>query len=130
MIVWSRAAQALFDLVGPTAVSAGAGSGKTTCLVELCVRLLAGEAGHAACDPAEVVAITFTEKAAEELSERLREAVAKRAAASSPAEARAWRERLRGLERMAVGTIHGFAGRLLRDHAVEANLDPAFEVMD
>jgi ATP-dependent exoDNAse (exonuclease V) beta subunit len=129
-IVWSEAARALFDLVGPTAVSAGAGSGKTTCLVELCVRLLSGEATGRPCDPAELVAITFTEKAALELEERLRAAVLARAAASAGEEARVWHARLHGLERMAIGTIHGFAGRLLREHALEAGVDPDFEVLD
>jgi ATP-dependent helicase/nuclease subunit A len=135
-IVWSDAARALFQLTAPTAVSAGAGSGKTTCLVELCARLFSGEATGAPCDPAEVAAITFTDKAAAELADRLRDAVAERAGAAAAAsgfgsdEARAWRLRLHGLERMAVGTIHGFAGRLLREHALEAGLDPGFEVAD
>jgi ATP-dependent helicase/nuclease subunit A len=130
-ITWSDAARALFSLTGPTAVSAGAGSGKTTCLVELCVRLLAGEATGAPLEAGEIVAITFTDKAAEELADRLRGAVAARARAAAGADdAAAWRERLRGLERMAVGTIHAFAARLLREHALEAGLDPEFEVAD
>ncbi|GEJ57960.1 UvrD-helicase domain-containing protein [Anaeromyxobacter diazotrophicus] len=131
-IVWGEAALALFQLTGPTAVSAGAGSGKTTCLVELCLRLLSGEATGTPCEPGELVAITFTEKAAAELEERLREALAARAAAAPAGseEARAWRLRLAGLERMAVGTIHAFAGRLLREHALEAGVDPALEVLD
>ncbi|HEX7624752.1 MAG TPA: UvrD-helicase domain-containing protein, partial [Anaeromyxobacteraceae bacterium] len=131
-IVWSEAARSLFDLRGPTAVSAGAGSGKTTCLVELCLRLLSGEATGEACDPSELVAITFTEKAAVELDERLRAAVAQRsrAAPAGSEEARVWRMRLDGLDRMAIGTIHGFAGRLLREHALEAGLDPELEVLD
>jgi ATP-dependent exoDNAse (exonuclease V) beta subunit len=133
-IAWSGAALALFDLSGPTAVSAGAGSGKTTALVELCVRLLDGGAFGTPCDPGELAAITFTEKAAAELDERLRAAVRDRllrARAGGPAaEAAAWAERLASLDRMAVGTIHGFCGRLLREHAVEAGLDPEFEVAD
>ena len=92
-IVWSEAALALFELRGPTAVSAGAGSGKTTCLVELCLRLLSGEASGAPCNPSELVAITFTEKAAAELEERLRAAVAQRArtAPAGSEDCRAWR---------------------------------------
>jgi ATP-dependent helicase/nuclease subunit A len=134
-IVFGPAARALFELSAPTAVSAGAGSGKTTALVELCLRLLDGSALGTPCAPAEVAAITFTEKAAEELEERLRAAVAGRArdaldAAADGAEAQAWLERLQGLDRMAVGTIHGFCGRLLREHALEAGLDPEFEVAD
>ncbi|HSM92970.1 MAG TPA: UvrD-helicase domain-containing protein, partial [Anaeromyxobacteraceae bacterium] len=133
-IAWSEAALALFDLTGPTAVSAGAGSGKTTALVELCVRLLGGEALGTPCDAGELAAITFTEKAATELDERLRAAVRERLrrarAAGDVAGAAAWGERLGALDRMAVGTIHGFCGRLLREHAVEAALDPEFEVAE
>ncbi len=133
--VWSEAAGQLFTLTGPTAVSAGAGSGKTTCLVELCVRLLSGEATGTPCDPSEIAAITFTDKAAAELGERLREAVAARARSASVRrpggeDEQAWRARLHGLERMAIGTIHGFARRLLREHALEAGLDPNLEVLD
>lgn len=128
---WAGAALELFELLGPTAVSAGAGSGKTTALVELCVRLLSGQATGRPLDPGEVAAITFTEKAAAELVERLRKAVAKRAAqAVGGPEAAAWTERLRGLDRMAVGTIHNFCGRLLRERALEAGLDPEFTVLD
>ncbi|HEX9309047.1 MAG TPA: UvrD-helicase domain-containing protein [Anaeromyxobacter sp.] len=134
-IVFGEAAEALFRLSAPTAVSAGAGSGKTTALVELCVRLLSGEATGTPCEPSALVAITFTEKAAEELVLRLREAVAERARAAARAApgsdvAQAWLDRLHGLDRMAAGTIHAFCGRLLREHAPEAGLDPEFTVVD
>jgi ATP-dependent helicase/nuclease subunit A len=132
-IAFGPAAQALFRLSAPTAVSAGAGAGKTTALVELCLRLLDGSALGAACAPAELAAITFTEKAAEELTERVRAAVAGRAAAAradGAPDAAAWLERLHALDRMRVGTIHGFCGALLREHAPEAGLDPEFTVLD
>ena len=134
-VVFGPAARALFALDRATAVSAGAGSGKTTALVELCVRLLSGEATGTPLDPGAIAALTCTEKAAEELVQRLRAAVAERereAAAAAPgsAEAQAWLDRLHGVERMAVGTIHGFCGRLLREHAPEAGLDPEFTVVD
>ncbi|ACG72572.1 UvrD/REP helicase [Anaeromyxobacter sp. K] len=133
-VTFGPAAQALFRLEAPTAVSAGAGSGKTTALVELCVRLLEGSALGSPCEPRALAAITFTEKAAEELEERLRAAVTARARAAREApespEARAWLERLHGLDAMAVGTIHGFCGRLLREHAPEAGLDPEAAVLD
>ena len=133
--VFPEAVQPLFRLEAPTALSAGAGSGKTTAVVELVVRLLSGEALGTPCAPAEIAAITFTERAADELADRLRGAVAARARAAVAAEPRseeaaAWLGRLHGLDRMAVGTIHGFAGRLLREHAVEAGLDPEFVVAD
>ncbi len=134
-VVFGEAAQALFRLGAHTGVSAGAGSGKTTALVELCVRLLSGEATGEACDPGAIVAITFTEKAAEELVLRLREAVAARAreavrAAPGSDASQAWLDRLHGLERMPAGTIHAFCGRLLREHAPEAGLDPEFGIVD
>ncbi len=134
-IVFGEAAQVLFRLGAPTAVSAGAGSGKTTSLVELCVRLLSGEATGEPCDPGALAAITFTEKAADELVLRLREAVAARAreearAAPGSDAAQAWLDRLYGLDRMPAGTIHAFCGRLLREHAPEAGLDPEFGVVD
>jgi ATP-dependent helicase/nuclease subunit A len=132
VISWSEAARALFALGGPTAVSAGAGSGKTTALVELCARLLSGDATGAPCDPCEIVAITFTEKAAAELEDRLRAALAERAGRATPGseEERAWRGRVHGIDRMALGTIHAFAGRLLREHALEAGVDPEATVLD
>jgi ATP-dependent helicase/nuclease subunit A len=132
-IAFGPAAQALFRLSAPTAVSAGAGAGKTTALVELCLRLLDGSALGAPCAPAELAAITFTEKAAEELTERVRAAVAGRAAAaraSGAPDAAEWLERLHALDRMRIGTIHGFCGALLREHAPEAGLDPEFTVLD
>jgi ATP-dependent exoDNAse (exonuclease V) beta subunit len=129
LIEWSPAALELFHLDRTTAVSAGAGSGKTTCLVELCLRLLSGEAQGRACDPSEIVAVTFTREAGEELSDRLRAAVAEKAAAATGDEARAWVDRLAALDRMAVGTIHGFSERILREHAPEAGLDPQFSVL-
>jgi ATP-dependent exoDNAse (exonuclease V) beta subunit len=133
-IVFSPAAEALFRLEGPTAVSAGAGSGKTTALVELVVRLLDGRALGTPCAPSELAAITYTDKAAEELRARVRAAVEERVRAAgergAAEERRAWLERLNGLERLAAGTIHGFCGRLLREHAPEAGLDPEFEIVE
>jgi len=133
-VVFAPAAQSLFRLTGPTAVSAGAGSGKTTALVELVLRLLDGRATGEPCAPAELAAITFTEKAALELRQRVRAAVAESAHAAGLAgdlEARrAWLDRLHGLEGMVALTIHGYCGRILRERAPEAGLDPEFEVLD
>ncbi|HEY6104396.1 MAG TPA: UvrD-helicase domain-containing protein, partial [Anaeromyxobacteraceae bacterium] len=106
------------------------GAGKTRALIELALSLLSGEATGEPCDPGALVAITFTERAAAELEERLRAAVAGRALAAAGEEAALWRRRLHGLERMTVGTIHAFAAALLREHPVEAGLDPEFEVLD
>jgi hypothetical protein len=95
------------------------------------VREASGEALGEPCDPGEIAAITLRQ-GAEELVHRLREAVRERArsAASTGADAKAWLDRLHGLDRMPAGTIHAFCGRILREHAPEAGLDPEFEVVD
>ena len=107
-------------------VEAAAGTGKTTALVGRIVAALAS--GHAELD--RIVAVTFTEAAAGELKLRLRTAIEKaRLDEKRPA---AERERLRAalpkLEEARVSTIHGFCADLLREHPVEAGVDPYFEV--
>jgi ATP-dependent exoDNAse (exonuclease V) beta subunit len=131
---WSEAALALFDAEGEIAVSAAAGAGKTTALVELLRRRLSGAGPGPAIAPREVVAITFTERAGAELVARLGRELAEGA--------RELRERgdaegagrlaaaLRELPSLDVGTIHGWAAGLLRQHALEAGIDPDFAVLD
>ena len=131
---WSDAALALFDATGVTAVSAGAGSGKTTALLELLRRRLAGIGPGEPLAPRDVVAITFTERAGGELVDRLGRELADGALAlrAEGDEARAARlvQALRELPSMAVGTIHGYSAGLLRLHALEAGIDPDFTVLD
>jgi ATP-dependent helicase/nuclease subunit A len=100
----------------PLLVSAGAGSGKTSVLVERFVRTVC-EDGVA---PAQILAITFTERAAGELRERVR---ARLLSLSQ-------REAARDTEAAFVCTFHGFCTRLLRAHALLAGLDPRFEILD
>ena len=75
--------------------------------------------------------ITFTEKAAAELSTRVRDALERRAADAATGEER---ERVlaaaRDLYRCHIETIHSFATSLLRERPVEAGIDPLFEVVD
>jgi len=111
-------------------VEAGAGSGKTTALVGRVVALV--EAGH---DLGAVAAITFTEKAAAELRDRVRVALEHAAdpgAGGGPdvEVAERCRRAIDALDAAAIGTLHAFAQRLLREHPVEAGLPPAIEVMD
>jgi len=131
---WGDAALALFDAEGSTAVSAGAGSGKTTALLELVRRRLAGIGPGPPLSPREVVAITFTERAGRELVERLGRELAAgvRELRAAGDEERASRlaAALRELPSMSVGTIHGYAAALLRLHPLEASVDPDFAVLD
>ena len=108
-------------------VEAAAGTGKTTELVGRVVRILA----EGRAEVGEIVAVTFTEKAAGELKLRLRESLDReRFAASGDAARRARLDAaLKQLEEAHVNTIHGFCADLLRERPVEAGIDPLFEVL-
>lgn len=96
-------------------VFAGAGSGKTTVLVE---RFL-----HAAVkrkiEPERILALTFTEKAANEMKSRLVRECDKRGLGD-------FRRRL---ENSYISTIHGFCARLLKENPIEGGVDPYFQIL-
>lgn len=107
------------------ALSAGAGCGKTSVLTE---RFLSHLEGPARAGLRGLVALTFTDKAARELRERVREACQLRLASrDDPAH---WREITRGLEAAPIGTFHAFCARILRRHAIAAGVDPGFAILD
>ena len=101
---------------GSLLLSAAAGSGKTSVLVERFVRAVR-EDGLA---PGRVLAITFTERAAGELRERVRARLLELGE----------REAARDTEAAFVGTFHSFCARLLRAHALMAGLEPEFAILD
>ena len=118
------------DLDSTLVVEAAAGTGKTTELVKRILRVLAtGRAKKVG----NIVAVTFTEKAAGELKLRLRQALERERAETRPdrdAGARAnLDEALKYLEEAHVNTIHGFCAELLRERPVEARVDPLFRVL-
>jgi ATP-dependent helicase/nuclease subunit A len=102
----------------PLLLAAGAGSGKTSVLVERFARAVR-EDGIA---PERILAITFTERAADELRERVRERLLELGEADAA----------RAVEGAYVGTFHGFCARVLRAHAREAGLgeEPMHEILD
>ena len=101
---------------GELLLDAGAGSGKTSVLVERFARAVQEDG----VGVAQILTITFTEKAAAELRERIR----KRLRESGAEEA------ARATEGAWISTIHAFCARLLRTHALDAGLDPEFTVLD
>ena len=108
-------------------VEAAAGTGKTTELVGRIVTILA----EGRAEVGQIVAVTFTEKAAGELKLRLRERLDRARTAAGDDEERRKRldAALKGLEEAHVSTIHGFCADLLRERPVEAGVDPLFEVL-
>src|SRR5436309_2162273 len=107
-------------------VEAAAGTGKTTELVNRILAVL--REGRA--EVREIVAVTFTEKAAGELKLRLRQGLEheRRAADDSLVISRLERA-VQKLEEAHVSTIHGFCADLLRERPVEARVDPLFRVL-
>ena len=89
-------------------ILAGAGSGKTRVLTHR-IHYLVSEKNH---HPDDILAVTFTNKAANEMKERLSNLLR------------------RPIGRMWVGTFHSLAHRLLRTHPAEANLSPTFQILD
>ena len=109
-------------------VEAGAGTGKTTSLVDRVVELVAS--GEATLD--RIAAITFTEAAAAELRDRIRDELEKAAASSELTEERRalCRRGVEDLDMASIQTLHSFAGAILREKPIEAGLPPAFETLD
>jgi ATP-dependent exoDNAse (exonuclease V) beta subunit len=97
-------------------LDAGAGSGKTSVLVERFARSVLDDG----IDVAAILTITFTDKAAAEMRERIRLRLRELGAP----------EQARATEGAFISTIHGFCARLLRANALAAGIDPAFTVLD
>ena len=115
------------DLAATLFVEAGAGSGKTTALIDRILALV----GSGAVELRSLAAITFTDKAAAELRDRLRRQLEERAEAGGHSEPVARYQRALGqLDGAAVETLHAFAQRLLAEHPIEAGLPPRLEVLD
>ncbi|MBR6011176.1 MAG: UvrD-helicase domain-containing protein, partial [Methanomicrobium sp.] len=99
-------------------VTAGAGTGKTHVLVNRYIRLIK-EAG---CRPSEILALTFTEKAAAEMKERVEAEIRKESGAE-------WEEIKEEMMWANISTFHSFCSKIIREYAVELGIDPAFKVL-
>jgi len=98
------------------AVAAGAGTGKTRVITARYLHLVQARG----VPPARILAVTFTEKAARQMKDRIRAALAA-----------AGREDLaRAAEFAPISTIHAFLARTLRERALDAGIDPRFALAD
>ena len=100
--------EAVFHLHSPCLVLAGAGSGKTRVIVQKIAKLL-----QSGLEAKQIAAITFTNKAAQEMRERAKALVGSRAAKD-----------------LAVSTFHSLGVRLLRSDGQRVGLKPQFSIMD
>ena len=92
---------------GPLLIIAGAGTGKTTVLTRRIAHLIASKRAR----PEEILALTFTDKAAAEMSERVDQLIPY------------------GYAETWIGTFHAFGDRVLREGALESGLNPDFQVL-
>ena len=97
--------QAVENLEGPILIVAGAGSGKTRTLTSRLAAILAS-----GVEPESIVAITFTNKAAEEMRNRV--------------------DKLRGLNNLFIGTFHSLGARILKNEAKFVGRTPNFSIFD
>lgn len=91
---------------GPLLIIAGAGTGKTTVVTERIKHLILDKE----IDPKNILALTFTEKAAKEMEERVDIALPY------------------GYTQMWIATFHAFCDRILRDEAIHIGLDPSYKL--
>lgn len=108
-------------------LSAGAGCGKTFVLTR---RFLSHLEPGSDVNLSGLVAITFTERAAREMRERIRAACFERLRNCPPGDVPHWLEITRDIDAARVSTIHSFCASLLRSSAVAARLDPQFGLLD
>ena len=99
--------EAITHKEGPLLIIAGAGTGKTTVITERVKYLVTQKLAS----PSEILALTFTEKAAQEMETRIDEALPL------------------GYSTMWVMTFHGFCDRILRESAIHIGLDPSYRLM-
>ncbi len=111
---------------GRVIVSASAGSGKTFVMIERLVSLIADEG----VSVKNVLCVTFTNKAAAQMRDRLRSALIKKIASSDDvAVRRRLKEQLGDLPLADICTIHAFCARLLRSRFYQVGLDPSFRII-
>ncbi len=118
--------QAAIDAGGKTIVSASAGSGKTTVMIEKMLRLI-----RSGVDVSEILAVTYTKKAAAQMKEKLRKKIMK--ALGEPnlkKEEREWlKKQLLGVAGADVSTIHSFCSKLIKTHFYAADVGNNFAII-
>ncbi|WP_226037570.1 UvrD-helicase domain-containing protein [Aquibacillus saliphilus] len=108
-------------------IEAGAGSGKTTSLVDRMVNLIY----TGTCEVSKMVAITFTRKAADELKLRFQSELEKKwKQETNDTTKRLLSDGLQNIEQVFIGTVHSFCAKLLRERPIEARLDLTFQELE
>lgn len=107
------------------AINAGAGTGKTKVLTERYINILENGTLPDNREIESIVAITFTKKATQEMKERIRDEIKSKFHMGPE-----WRKYYKDMEKANISTIHSLCANILKDNALEANIDPMFGVLD
>lgn len=110
--------QEAIDYRGSLCLSAGAGTGKTTTLVQKYLDLL-----DRPCSSKNILALTYTDKAAAEMRDRVRKGIADRSDGRAE-------ELLEDFHWSTILTFHSFCAQIIRDFPLETGVDPSFTVLD
>lgn len=117
--------EAIFSDASLTVISAGAGTGKTHTLAQRFAWLLASDSD---CGVDEILVLTFTEKAAREMRERIGATVEKWLAAY-PLELKHLEKSIKNIDDAYISTIHSFAMKVIRESALELDIDPTASII-
>ena len=117
---------AAIEAQGRTIVSASAGSGKTTVMIEKIVRLI-----QSGVEVSKVLALTFTKKAAAQMKEKLRKELIKTINAEGTGEEKkkALKEQLAAVSGADISTIHSFCAKFIRSHFFAAEVNSDFFIL-
>ena len=118
--------QAALDAQGKVIVSASAGSGKTTVMIEKIIRLICDGVGVD-----EILAVTFTKKAAAQMKDKLGRALIENINKSETSEAKrkGLKAQLSKVSAADISTIHSFCSKLIRSYFYVAGVDSSFRVI-
>ena len=119
--------QIVINSTGKTIVSASAGSGKTTVMIEKIIRLICG--GESVSN---ILAVTFTKKAASQMKEKLRKALIKtiNEPTTTPSRRATLKKQLDEVASADISTIHSFCAKLVRTHFYAVGIDNSFRVIN
>ena len=126
MATFTQEQQAAIEASGRVIVSASAGSGKTTVMIEKIIRLILN--GVAVED---ILAVTFTKKAASQMKDKLKRELIKaiNAPETSSVASEMLKKQLSGVAGADISTIHSFCAKLLRTHFFDAGVSGEFKII-
>lgn len=127
MVQWTKEQQdAIYSKGSNILVAAAAGSGKTAVLVERIIQKLLDQEEPLNID--EILVATFTNAAAEEMRNRITEAL-EQAIKEDPSSYHL-KKQLSLIQRSSISTLHSFCTSVVRQHAYLLDIDPAFRIAD